>query len=174
MVKWDRMSRCTSSPLPKRWDPLSSSPFLFPSYALCFLWHLYLSRNWFNSLKWQSIYAIYVVGSFLKFQSIKSGHRRDWCYSHKTWQWIMRLWAGEEEDRSWSIESEKQEKKKREDRPHTFSCREPFVGFIYQSNLCCGFMPLKTVFPIKMEEFSLLIFVNALFPFFFVAWRSDR
>lgn len=85
----------------------------------------------------------------------------------------MWLWAGEEENRSWGTEKEKQEKKKGEDRPNTFSCREPFIGFIYPSSLCCGFMPLKTNFPIKIEEFSLLSFLNAFFPFF-LAWVTDR
>jgi len=96
----------------KNWDPLPFSPFLFPSHTLCFLWHLCSSGNWFNSLKWQTSYAIYVVGSFLKFQSIKSGCRRDWCYRYKPWQWIMQFWPGEEEDRSWKERSSSRRKGK--------------------------------------------------------------
>lgn len=80
------------------------------------------------------------------------------------------LWwlsEGEEKDRIWDTEREKEEKKKRADRLHTFSCKDIFVCFIYQLNLCCDFMPLKTIFPIKIEVFL------TNFSFFFFHLRKE-
>lgn len=68
-------------------------------------------------------------------------------------------------------QKEKEEKKKRAGRLHTFSCKETFIGFIYPLNLCCGFMPLKTIFPIKIEVF-LTNFANAIFSLFSTCMRN--
>lgn len=70
------------------------------------------------------------------------------------------------ESRSEGTEREKEEKKKRAERFHIFSCKEIFIGFIYPLNLCCVFMPLKTIFPIKIEVF-LTNFCKCHFSFFF-------
>lgn len=81
-------------------------------------------------------------------------------------------WLSEGDKKEKSTESEEEEKKKkRADRLHIFSCKEIFIGFLYPLNLRCGFMPLKTIFPIKIEVF-LTKNCKCHFSIFFTCMRN--
>lgn len=96
-----------------------------------------------------------------------------WNFSHKMGQWLSLVAFRRGQEREGYRKWEGGKEKKKAGRVHIFSCKEIFIGFIYPMNLCCGFMPLKTIFPIKIEVF-LSKNCKCHFSIFSLAWGADR
>lgn len=145
------MSRHTSSHYQKDEILYPSLPFFF-RHILCFLWHLCFSRSLFNSLKWKIHLCHLRCGWVSEISTIKCG----------LW------WLSEGEEKAGAgAQKERRRKRRKGQTDFIFSAAKRYLlalstHWTYAVALC----HLKQIFQLKLK-FSLLIFANAIFPFFF-------